>query len=52
MIGRGHGAAYLRLIAERLCAEGAPLVTIDPIVDNLRARRAYAKAGFVDRGAG
>jgi aminoglycoside 6'-N-acetyltransferase len=50
MIGRGHGAAYLRLIAERLCAEGAPLVAIDPIVDNLRARRAYAKAGFVDEG--
>jgi aminoglycoside 6'-N-acetyltransferase len=29
MIGRGHGAAYLRLLARRLC-EGAPLVAIDP----------------------
>lgn len=47
MIGRGHGAAYLRLLAERLCDEGAPLVAIDPHADNLRARRAYAKAGFV-----
>ena len=48
MIGRGHGAACLRLLAERLCAEGAPLVAIDPAADNIRARRAYAKAGFAD----
>ncbi len=46
MIGRGHGQAYLRRLAERLCAEGAPLVAIDPATDNLRARRAYEKAGF------
>jgi aminoglycoside 6'-N-acetyltransferase len=46
MIGRGHGQAYLRLLAERLCAEGAPLVAIDPATDNVRARRAYEKAGF------
>lgn len=46
MIGRGHGSAYLSLLAERLCAEGAPLVAIDPAVDNLRARRAYERAGF------
>ena len=46
MIGRGHGAALLGLLAERLCAEGAPLVAIDPAADNVRARRAYAKAGF------
>jgi aminoglycoside 6'-N-acetyltransferase len=46
MIGRGHGAAYLSLLARRLCAEGAPLIAIDPAVDNLRARRAYEKAGF------
>jgi aminoglycoside 6'-N-acetyltransferase len=57
MIGRGHGARYLRLLAERLCAEGAPLVAIDPDVDNRRARRAYEKAGFrgetpVQTGAG
>jgi aminoglycoside 6'-N-acetyltransferase len=46
MIGRGHGQAYLRLLAERLCAEGATRVAIDPAQDNVRARRAYAKAGF------
>ena len=46
MNGRGHGQAYLRLLAERLCAEGAPLVAIDPAEENLRARRAYEKAGF------
>jgi aminoglycoside 6'-N-acetyltransferase len=46
MIGRGHGPAYLRLLAERLSAEGAPLVAIDPAADNLRARRAYERAGF------
>ena len=46
MIGVGHGSAFLRLLAERLCAEGAPLVVIDPATDNFRARRAYEKAGF------
>ena len=46
MIGRGHGHAYLRLLAEQLCAEGAPLVAIDPAEGNLRAQRAYEKAGF------
>ena len=46
MLGRGHGARYLRLLGERLWAEGAPLVVIDPNVDNRRARRAYQKAGF------
>ena len=46
MVGRGHGQAYLRLLAEKLCAEGAPLVAIDPAEENLRARRAYEKAGF------
>jgi aminoglycoside 6'-N-acetyltransferase len=46
MIGRGHGAAFLRLLAERLQADGAPVVAVDPHVDNLRARRAYRRAGF------
>lgn len=46
MVGRGHGQAYLRLLAERLCAAGAPLVAIDPAEGNLRARRAYENAGF------
>jgi aminoglycoside 6'-N-acetyltransferase len=47
MIGRGHGSTYLRLLAARLRAEGAPVAAIDPDADNLRARRAYEKAGFV-----
>lgn len=48
MIGRGHGAAFLRERAGQLVSEGAPLVAIDPDVTNLRARAAYAKAGFVE----
>jgi aminoglycoside 6'-N-acetyltransferase len=46
MIGRGHGSVFLRLLAERLIREGAPLVAIDPDAGNERARRAYARAGF------
>ena len=46
MIGRGHGSVFLRLVAERLKVEGAPVVAIDPDADNARARRAYEKAGF------
>jgi aminoglycoside 6'-N-acetyltransferase len=57
MIGQGHGSGFLRLLARQLRAEGAPVVAIDPDVENLRARRAYAKAGFrgeavVETGAG
>jgi aminoglycoside 6'-N-acetyltransferase len=47
MIGRGHGAAFLRERAAQLIAEGASLVAIDPDASNLRARAAYAKAGFI-----
>lgn len=46
MIGKGHGAAFLKLRALRLLAAGAPLVAIDPAADNVRAQRSYAKAGF------
>jgi aminoglycoside 6'-N-acetyltransferase len=46
MLGRGHGSAFLRLLAERLRREGAAVVAIDPDVNNVRARWAYAKAGF------
>jgi aminoglycoside 6'-N-acetyltransferase len=46
MIGRGHGSRFLRVLAERLRREGAPLIAIDPDVNNMRARRAYEKAGF------
>jgi aminoglycoside 6'-N-acetyltransferase len=46
MIGCGHGPAFLHLLARRLMSEGVPVVVIDPSADNLRARRAYARAGF------
>jgi aminoglycoside 6'-N-acetyltransferase len=47
MIGCGHGAAFVRLLARRLIEDGAPQVIIDPTADNIRARRAYSRAGFV-----
>ena len=50
MIGRGHGAAFLRLLAQRLISDGAPLVAIDPDTGNARARSAYKRAGFVEQG--
>jgi aminoglycoside 6'-N-acetyltransferase len=52
MVGRGHGSAFLRALAEKLRAEGAPIVVIDPDYENLRARRAYARAGFVEDNQG
>jgi aminoglycoside 6'-N-acetyltransferase len=50
MLGGGHGGGYLRAYAEQLLAEGAPGVAIDPDNANHRARRAYARAGFVEVG--
>jgi aminoglycoside 6'-N-acetyltransferase len=46
MIGRGHGSAYLRIIALRLQTGGAPVIAIDPTEANRRAVRAYTNAGF------
>ena len=46
MIGRGHGSAFLKMLAARLRTDGAPVVAIDPAIANGRARRAYEKAGF------
>jgi aminoglycoside 6'-N-acetyltransferase len=48
MLGCGHGSAFLALFATILIEEGAPIVAIDPDVENVRARRAYARAGFVE----
>lgn len=50
MLGRGHGSAFIRAHADRLLAEGTPCAFTDPDPENLRARRAYAKAGFVEAG--
>jgi aminoglycoside 6'-N-acetyltransferase len=46
MLDRGHGTAFLREQCDRLFAEGAPAIGTDPHPDNLRAIRAYEKAGF------
>jgi aminoglycoside 6'-N-acetyltransferase len=46
MLDRGHGTAFLRQYCERLFTAGAPAIGTDPDPDNLRARRAYQKAGF------
>jgi len=51
MLGHGHGSGFLRYLAKRLLAKGAPVVAIDPALDNHRARRAYARAGFVGQTA-
>ena len=47
MLARGHGAQFLRLLTEDLLDQGAPLVAIDPAANNMRALRAYEKAGFL-----
>ncbi|HEX8381498.1 MAG TPA: GNAT family N-acetyltransferase [Allosphingosinicella sp.] len=47
MLDRGHGSALLRQQCDRLFAEGVPAIGTDPHPDNIRARRAYEKAGFV-----
>jgi aminoglycoside 6'-N-acetyltransferase len=46
MLGRGHGTAFIRAFADRLLASGTPRVVIDPDPTNVRAIRAYEKAGF------
>lgn len=46
MIDRGHGSAFLRAFAGGLLATGTPRVIIDPDPANVRAIRAYEKAGF------
>jgi aminoglycoside 6'-N-acetyltransferase len=47
MLNRGHGSAFIRAFAEGLLHNGTPRVVIDPAPDNVRAIRAYEKAGFV-----
>ena len=50
MLGKGHGSAFLRLLATKLITAGAPTVAIDPDIANARAQAAYARAGFIDDG--
>jgi aminoglycoside 6'-N-acetyltransferase len=47
MLGRGHGSAFIRAFTERLLTKGTPRVVIDPDPANVRAIRAYERAGFV-----
>lgn len=45
--GRGIGPEAIRLVARWLFGErGHHRITIDPALDNIRARRAYEKVGF------
>ena len=46
MIGRGHGSGFIRQFVDALLGQGIPRVVTDPDPDNVRAVRAYAKAGF------
>jgi aminoglycoside 6'-N-acetyltransferase len=46
MINRGHGAALTRAFVERLFAAGVPRAVTDPDPTNVRAVRAYERAGF------
>ncbi|MFA6157442.1 GNAT family N-acetyltransferase [Mesorhizobium sp.] len=51
LVGIGHGTAIVRQFVEELFGEGAPRIVIDPDPANIRAIRAYEKAGFrpIDR---
>jgi aminoglycoside 6'-N-acetyltransferase len=46
LVGKGHGSAIIRQFADQLFDEGALRVIVDPDPANLRAIRAYEKAGF------
>ncbi|QWG23551.1 acetyltransferase [Bradyrhizobium sediminis] len=46
MIGRGHGSALIRAFVDDRLRNGTPRIVTDPDPANLRAVRAYEKAGF------
>lgn len=50
LMGKGHGSAFIRTLAEKLLAEGADAVATDPHYENHQARRAYSHAGFHEEG--
>jgi aminoglycoside 6'-N-acetyltransferase len=45
LIGRGHGSAFIGAFMEKLLTAGVPRFVIDPRPTNIRAIRAYEKAG-------
>jgi aminoglycoside 6'-N-acetyltransferase len=47
MIARGHGSAFIRQFVDEQFRNGLPRMVTDPDPLNLRAVRAYEKAGFV-----
>ena len=47
MVDRGHGSAFIRAFIGDLLAQGTPRVVTDPDPENIRAVRAYEKAGFL-----
>ena len=46
MVDCGHGSALIRSFVDNLLNTGTPRVVTDPDPDNIRAVRAYEKAGF------
>jgi aminoglycoside 6'-N-acetyltransferase len=46
MVDRGHGSALIRSFVDDLLKKGTPRVVTDPDPENIRAIRAYEKAGF------
>ena len=46
MVDRGHGSALIRSFVDALLKKGTPRVVTDPDPENIRAIRAYEKAGF------
>lgn len=46
LLGKGLGSQTVRAFCQMLFDEGAPRLIIDPDASNLRAVRAYEKAGF------
>ncbi|MBV6658566.1 MAG: GNAT family N-acetyltransferase [Devosiaceae bacterium] len=46
LLGKGLGSRTVRAFCDMLFAEGAPRLIIDPDERNVRAVRAYEKAGF------
>jgi aminoglycoside 6'-N-acetyltransferase len=51
-LGQGLGPRVLEAFVDRLVREGVTRFLIDPAPDNTAARRAYAKAGFVETARG
>jgi aminoglycoside 6'-N-acetyltransferase len=46
MVDQGYGSALIRSFVDDLLEAGTPLVVTDPDPENIRAVRAYEKAGF------